>query len=64
MTQYRITTTKANLRNEPDAKAGIVAVVEAGAIVHVDPDRTPDGEWLPVILVRGWVHKSVVEALE
>ncbi len=63
MTQYRATS-NANIRDEPDAKASVAAVVGAGAIVHVDPDRTPDGEWLPVILVRGWVHKSVVEALE
>jgi hypothetical protein len=64
MTQYRVTTTKANLRNESHVMAGIVSVLEAGAIVHIDTDRTPDGDWLPVVLVRGWVHQSVVEAVE
>lgn len=62
--QYRITTTKANVRNEANVKADVVAVMSAGAILHVDPDRTPDGDWLPVMIVRGWIHSSVVEAIE
>lgn len=39
MTQYRITSAQANIRNEPDVQAGVVAVMRAGAILHVDDSR-------------------------
>ena len=63
MTQYR-TVTRANLRNEASAEAAVITTLATGTIVNVDTDRTPDGDWLPVVLVRGWVHQSVVEAVE
>lgn len=59
--QYR-TTSRANMRDEPSTKARIITTLADGVILHVDPDRTQDGEWLPVVLVRGWVHNSTVEA--
>ena len=59
------------MRDEPSTKARIVTTLDNGVILHVDPDRTQDGEWLPVLLVkdgypletrRAWTHSSVVEA--
>ncbi len=64
MTQYRIITQQANVRNEPNKDAGVVAVLREGAIIHVDDERQPQGQWLPVLIIRAWVHGSVVEAME
>jgi SH3-like domain-containing protein len=58
------TTVNANLRQEASLKAPVVTVLKAGSVVTLDVHRTQDGDWLPVVYVRGWLHKSVVEALE
>lgn len=65
MTQYRVSTDKqANVREEASTKARVLFQLAPGAIVHLDPGRTPDGEWFPVVVVRGWMHKSTVKAVE
>lgn len=64
MTQYRISTAQANLRNEPAIDAGIVAVVRAGAIIHVDDERQPRGDWMPVKVVNAWAHRTIMEPVE
>lgn len=61
--QFR-TTVNANLRQDPSLKAPVVTVLKTGSIVTLDVHRTQNGEWLPVVFVRGWLHKSVVEPLE
>lgn len=61
--QFR-TTVNANLRQEASIKAPIVTVLKRGSVVTLDVHRTQDGEWLPVVYVRGWLHRSVVEPLE
>lgn len=61
--QFR-TTVAANLRQEPSLKAQVVTVLRSGSVVTLDVHRAKDGEWLPVVFVRGWLHKSVVEPLE
>lgn len=64
-TQYRITgTLRANVREEASDKAKVLFQLAPGAIVHADPARTKDGGWLPVILVRGWVHNTLLELIE
>ena len=58
--QYR-TTARANLRDEPNVNAYRRATLEPGVILHVDPERQPEGDWLPVLLVRAWIHRSNIE---
>ena len=62
--QFRVTASNANYRNEASLKAPVIAVLRNGTILHIDYDRTQDGEWLPVSLVRGWIHTSVVELID
>jgi hypothetical protein len=62
--QFRVSATNANYRSEASIKAPIIAVLRSGTILHIDYDRTQDGEWLPVSLVRGWIHTSVVELID
>lgn len=68
MTQFRIAPPTglrtANIREEASTASRIVVALERGQIVNIDPDRTQDGDWLPVLFARGWVHSSVVEAIE
>lgn len=61
--QFR-TRVNANLRQEASIKSPVVTVLKTGSIVTLDVHRTQNGEWLPVVFVRGWLHKSVVEPLE
>lgn len=64
-TQYRITgTLRANVREEASDKAKVLFQLAPGAIVHADPERTKDGGWLPVMLIRGWVHNTLLELIE
>lgn len=64
-TQYRITgTLRANVREEASDKARVLFQLAPGAIVHADPARTKDGEWLPVMVIRGWVHRSLLEMID
>ena len=60
--QMRVTT-NVNMRQEPNGKAAIAAVVHAGAIVHADPTRSTDG-WIPVQVVNGWISGELLEATE
>lgn len=63
--QYRITgTLRANVREEPSTDSRVLFQLAVGAIVHADPARTRDGDWLPVVMVRGWVHRSLLEVLD
>ena len=57
------TTTNANMRQEPNGKAAIAAVIQAGAIVNADPTRSTDG-WIPVQIVNGWISGELLEATE
>lgn len=61
--QFR-TRVNANLRQDPSILAPVVTVLRYGSVVTLDVHRSQDGEWLPVVYVRGWLHKSVVEPLE
>lgn len=61
MTQYRAKT-NCNMRQEPSGKAAIAAVVQAGAIVHVDATRSTDG-WVRV-QINGWISGELLEAIE
>lgn len=69
--QYRITTDKANVREEASTDSRVVITLDKDAVLYDDPERTADGAWLPVLLVkdgypletrRAWAHSSVVEA--
>lgn len=62
MKQYR-TTTNANLRQEPDGKSAVAAVVQRGAIVNVDDTRSTDG-WFRVQVVNGWISGELLEPVE
>lgn len=61
--QFTVTSEQANFRQEPHRDGAIITKLFEGAIVHLDPDRKPEGDWLPVLLVRGWMHKTVVREL-
>ena len=61
-TQMR-TTTNANMRQEPNGKAAIAAVIQSGAIVNADPTRSTDG-WIPVQVVNGWISGELLERVE
>lgn len=64
-TQYRITgTLRANVREEPSTDSRVLFQLAAGAIIHADPERIRDGEWLPVVMVRGWAHRSLLEMID
>lgn len=62
--QYRVGKSGANLREEPSVKARILTTLSHGTIVHADPGRTTDGDWLPVVIVRGWIKATVLEAID
>jgi hypothetical protein len=51
-----------NLREEASMLARVVTTLERGQIVSRDPEREPDGDWLPVQF-RGWMHKSILEEI-
>lgn len=57
------TTANCNMRQEPNGKAAIAAVIQAGAIVHADPTRSTDG-WIPVQIVNGWISSELLKAME
>lgn len=63
MKQYRVKVA-ANFREEEYITSKVRAVLAAGTIVNIDDERIPKGDWLPVLLVRGWMHKSVLEPIE
>jgi len=52
-----------NFREEASMKARVVATLERGQIVSRDPDRRPDGDWLPVQF-RGWMHRSILAVID
>lgn len=52
------------MREEPDIASRVVCQLSPGVIVNLDPERTKDDGWLPVVIVRGWLHESVVTVLE
>ena len=54
----------ANVREEASTSSRVVITLERGQLLTTDPDRTQDGEWLPVVFVRGWVHTSIVSVLD
>lgn len=60
--QYRTLNT-CNMRQEPNAKAAIGAVVQAGQIVNVDEART-EGGWLRVQVINGWISAELLEPVE
>ena len=60
--QYR-TLANCNMRQEPAIGAAVAAVVQAGAIVHVDDARSTDG-WFRVQIVNGWISGELLEAIE
>ena len=60
--QYRAKT-NCNMRQEPDGEAAVAAVVQAGAIVHVDDTRSMDG-WYRVQIVNGWISGELLEKIE
>lgn len=60
--QYRVIAKIANLREEPSANASVKAQVSKGGIVHVTGDI--EGDWYRVQIVNGWMHKSVIEAID
>lgn len=65
--QYRVApaagVSVGNFREEASMNARVVATLERGQIVSRDPDRRPDGDWLPVQF-RGWMHKSILEVID
>lgn len=61
--QFTVTEEQANFRQEPHMDGAILTKLLEGAIVHLDPDRKPVGEWVPVLYFRGWMHKSVLREL-
>lgn len=71
-TQYRVIRTgymrqeptSAPSPGDPNATKNVITTFNAGIIVHVDPDRKPEGEWLPVKYVRGWMHKSLLQEIK
>lgn len=64
-TQYRITgTMRANVREEASTQSRVLFQLAPGAIIHADPDRTRDGDWLPVVMVRGWVNRGLLELID
>lgn len=60
--QYRVIAKIANMREEPSADARVKAQVSSGGIVHVTGET--DGDWHRVQIVNGWMHKSVIEAID
>ena len=62
--QYRVGRNGANLREEPSIKARILTTLSQGTIVHADPGRTVDGDWMPVVIVRGWIKAGLLEAID
>lgn len=58
--QYRTLNT-CNMRQEPSTKSAIAAVVQVGAIVHVE--KVVAG-WAQVELVRGWISAELLEPIE
>lgn len=65
-TQYRVEPAAGvkvgNLREEASMEARVVTTLERGQVVSDDPERRPDGDWLPVTF-RGWMHKSILEEI-
>lgn len=61
-TQYRVLR-NCNLRQEPDGRSAIAAVVQAGQIVHVDKTRA-EGGWQRVQVVNGWISGELLEEID
>lgn len=65
--QYRVmpaaTVAVGNMREEASMDARVVVVLQRGQVVSDDPEREPDGDWLPVKF-RGWMHKSILAVLD
>lgn len=55
--QMRIKGTDVRLRQEPSTKAAIAALMQDGAIVHVDPTKTVGG-FVLVRFVNGYIHEK------
>lgn len=51
------------MRQEPSTGAAVAAVVQKGAIVHVDDTRSTDG-WFRVQIVNGWISGELLEPIE
>lgn len=58
--QYR-TLQNCNMRQEPSTKAAIAAVVQAGAIVHVE---RVEGGWAKVQVVNGWISAELLQEIK
>ena len=52
-----------NMREAASMEARVVVTLARGQVVSDDPERTADGDWLPVKF-RGWMHTSILEALD
>ena len=63
-TQYRVIAARGNMREEPDGSARIRATFAQGTLVQRDPDREIEDHWIPVLLVRGWMHDSVIQPVQ
>ncbi len=61
--QYRVKAKGANVRTEPDISSNIVTTLLPGVIVHLDPDRTVDERWVPVLFCRGYIRDDMVERI-
>lgn len=66
--QLRVTATTANIRNEASAKAGLVAQVKRGSILHLDHSEPYDEVegflWYRIVFARGYVREDLVEVIE
>lgn len=58
--QYRAINT-CNMRQEASTKAAVAAVVQKGAIVHVE---RIEGGWARVQVVNGWISAELLEAID
>ena len=65
--QYRVEpaagVTVGNMREEASMDARVVVALQRGQVVSDDPERTADGDWLPVKF-RGWMHKSILAVID
>lgn len=55
--QMRVKGTNVRLRQEPSTKSAIAALMQDGAIVHVDPTRIIN-DFIPVQIVNGYIHRD------
>lgn len=52
-----------NMRQEASQEAMVIVQLKRGQVVSDDPERTADGDWLPVKF-RGWMHNSILAVID